>query len=54
MTEEQIERAVERKIDAIDRLFLLGTYDQAHYDMALKAVDAFAEAAYRQLAARKG
>ncbi len=42
MTEDQIERHVDRKIDAIDRLFLRGGYTQAEYDAAIKAVDDWA------------
>jgi len=43
MTEDMIERAVEIKIDQLDRLFLRGGYTQAEYDAAIKAVDDWAK-----------
>ena len=50
MTEEQIERHVERKIDALDRLFLAGGYTQPEYDAAIRAVDAWAAEQYQRKA----
>lgn len=47
MTEDQIERRVESKIDAIDRAFMTGRMTQAEYDAAIKAVDVWATMQYR-------
>jgi hypothetical protein len=49
MTEEQIERAVERRIDAVDRAWLKPgcTWTQAEYDAEIRAVDQWAQQQYR-------
>jgi hypothetical protein len=49
MTEEQIERQVERMTDAADRLLMTGKLDQQAYDIRVKEIDAWAKA---QLAKR--
>jgi hypothetical protein len=48
MTEDQIERQVERMIDHIDRRFLNGWMTQEEYDIAIWEVDRWAEARYRR------
>lgn len=48
MTEEQIERYVERMMDHLDRVFLAGQMTQKNYDLAVKEVHAWAEAKYKQ------
>jgi hypothetical protein len=44
MTEEQIERAVERSMDALDRRFMEARsgFTQAAYDAQVKAIDNWA------------
>jgi len=44
MTEEQIERQVERMTDAADRLLMTGKLDQQAYDIRVKEIDAWAKA----------
>jgi hypothetical protein len=39
MTEDQIERIAERKMDALDKRFMAGELSQAEYDKAVKALD---------------
>lgn len=48
MTEEQIERAVERKTDALDRVFMATgtTMTQAEYNAESAKITAWAEAQY--------
>lgn len=48
MTEAQIERAIERKIDSLDRRYLRGDISRAAYDAEMKAIDAWEEAQYRR------
>ena len=48
MTEDQIERRVERFIDHLDRVFLAGEISQDDYDKAIRDVAAWAEAKYRK------
>lgn len=48
MTEDQIERAVERKTDALDAAFLRGSLTQAEYDLECKRIADWAELQYRQ------
>jgi hypothetical protein len=43
MTEDQIERRVERMMDHLDRVFLTGQMTQADYDAAVKDLNAWAE-----------
>jgi hypothetical protein len=49
MTEDQIERAVERLIDSLDQQFLTSNMTQAAYDAAMREIDQWAE---QQLARR--
>lgn len=42
ITEDQVERAVERQMDAADRAFMSGKIDQAAYDKLVKDIDAWA------------
>lgn len=42
MTEDQIERAVERRMDSLDRQLLTGALSQAAYDKATRDMDAWA------------
>ena len=46
MTEEEIERRVERSMDMIDRKLMAGTMSQAEYDQAVKDLNAWAERQY--------
>ena len=39
MTEEQIELLAERRMDALDRAFLLSGMTQAEYDDGVRAID---------------
>jgi len=39
MTEEQIERFAERKMDALDRRLMAGAITQTEYDACVKALD---------------
>lgn len=43
MTEEQIERKVERLIDHLDRVFLAGGMTQDNYDKAIRDIRDWAE-----------
>ena len=43
MTEEQIELAVERAMDRLDRQLMAGIIDQDQYDEAVRDLDAWAE-----------
>lgn len=47
MTEEQIERRVERMVDELDRLYLTTAMTAAVYRERLRAIDAWAERALR-------
>lgn len=44
VTEERIERNVERLMDSADHLFMAGKATQAQYDAWVKALDAWAAA----------
>ncbi len=46
MTEEQIERAVERKIDILDRRYLSGQLTEVEYKIAIKEIDVWADKEY--------
>lgn len=52
MTEEQIERIVERKVDALDNRFTTGGVTQEEYDAELAAIDKWAEDQYAACAKR--
>ena len=43
LTEDQIERKVERHMDYLDRLFIAGEMTQREYDMAVQSLDIWAE-----------
>ena len=43
MTEEQIERGVERKFDRLDRRFIAGPMSQAEYDAESAAIGKWAD-----------
>lgn len=43
ITEEEIERAVERQINAADRALLRGTIPQNVYDQLIKDIDTWAK-----------
>jgi hypothetical protein len=47
MTEDQIERSVERKMDSLDARFMNSSMSQAEYDNHVKMINAWAEAEYR-------
>lgn len=49
MTEDTIERRVERHVDIIDRLFMAGTIDQDTYDKCMREIHERAEAQYQAL-----
>ncbi len=51
MTEEQIERAVERKFNSLDARFMSATNDmtQSTYDAASKAIHDWAEIEYQRV-----
>jgi hypothetical protein len=53
MTEEQIERAVERKIDRLDRKFMKSEMTQAEYDAAMREIHEWSEAQYAEAAPAK-
>lgn len=48
MTEAQIERALERKIDEVDRRYFRGLLTERQYSAELAAIDAWEEAQYRR------
>ncbi len=45
MSEDEIERRVERMVDALDRRFMADKLDQAQYDAEMKKIDAWSKAA---------
>lgn len=45
MSEDEIERRVERMVDALDRRFMNGKMDQAQYDAEMAKIDAWSKAA---------
>lgn len=49
MTENEIERRVERHIDIVDRLFMAGTIDQTTYDKCMREINERAEAQYQAM-----
>lgn len=46
MTEDQIERAVERKTDAVDALLMARKLSQAEYDSRMAEIAAWADQQY--------
>jgi hypothetical protein len=46
MTEAEIEREVERKMDSLDRLLLSGEISQEHYGREVRALDMWAAHQY--------
>lgn len=48
MTEDQIERTVERKFDALDARYMRGELSTPAYEAESKAIDAWAEARYAE------
>lgn len=46
MTEDQIEREVEKRVDRLDRNFMNSFMTQADYDAAMRAIDRWAEYQY--------
>jgi hypothetical protein len=53
MTEDQIERAVERKVDALDAIFMAGTITQTEYDSRMRDISDWADRQYAATAKRK-
>lgn len=49
MTEEQIERRVESRMDALDRKLMRGELTQTDYDKAVSELDAWASEQYRKV-----
>lgn len=43
MTEDQIERAVERRINVADRAFMRGDINQEQYDQLIRDIDAWSK-----------
>ncbi len=48
MTEDQIERRVERMMDHLDRVFLAGGIDQKTYDAGVKDLNDWADSKNRE------
>lgn len=46
LTEDQIERHVERMIDRLDVRFVRGALTQAEYDLRMRAIDDWAQREY--------
>jgi hypothetical protein len=49
MTEDQIERRVERMMDALDAQLMSGALTQGEYDSNVRDLDAWAEAKLREV-----
>lgn len=49
LTENSIERAVERKMDTLDKVFMAGRITQTEYEACVRAIDAHAKEEYRLL-----
>lgn len=45
MSEDEIERRVERMVDVLDRRFMTSKMDQAQYDAEMAKIDAWSKAA---------
>jgi hypothetical protein len=41
LTEDQVERAIERQVDAADRAFMAGRISQVDYDKLIRDIDAW-------------
>lgn len=54
MTEEQIERMVQRRTDAIDRRFMAGKLTQEEYDAEMAALSVEADRLYAAKARGEG
>lgn len=52
MTEDQVERRVERMVDLLDAAFMRGDFTQEEYDARMKAVDEWAEARLSEILPR--
>lgn len=50
MTEDQIERTVERQMDRLDRQLMAGTINQTDYDRCVEVIDEWATEAHMALA----
>jgi len=46
MTEDQIERTVERKFNSLDAKFMAGAMTQAEYDLAASEINKWADKEY--------
>lgn len=53
MTEDQIERRVEARVDLLDSLLMSGRLTQAEYDEEMKRLNDWAEEQYRALESLK-
>lgn len=49
LTEDQIERKVERMIDALDKSFMNGDMTQEQYDTEMKSIDDWAQEQYKRI-----
>lgn len=49
MTEEQIERTVERRMNMLDRRYLAGDIPEAMYEQLVKDLDEWAKSEYRKM-----
>jgi CO dehydrogenase/acetyl-CoA synthase beta subunit len=49
MTEEQIERIAERRMNMLDRNYIVGNINQDQYDQLVKDLDDWAKDEYRKL-----
>lgn len=49
MTEEQIERRAEWRMDALDRELIAGRMDQSEYDLAVKRLDVWVQDRHREV-----
>jgi hypothetical protein len=49
MSEDQIERAVERKVDQLDQRYQTGQIDERQYDAEMKKIDLWANSMYRKV-----
>ena len=49
LTEQQIERRVERHVDHLDRVFMDGQIDQDTYDKAMRELHEWAEAKSKEV-----
>lgn len=49
MTEDQIERRAEREMDKLDSRYMSGKITQTEYDREVRAIEARARAAYKNI-----